>query len=124
MEKPRGGSPKRVMKTNFCIPRLRNNSSTTKTKGITPMTLLERFREAVFRLIMFSALSKSANHPGSGDVRRHYHPSNDHRHSEAVAECIEFIKKKAGPDESRVSSARSSVNSAADQGVIHVPIIM
>ncbi|GMN29111.1 hypothetical protein TIFTF001_002298 [Ficus carica] len=112
------------MKTNFCIPRPRNNSSTSKTKGLTPMTLLERFREAVFRLIMFSTLSKASNHDRSGDVRRHYHPSNDHRHSEAVADCIEFIKKKAGPDENRISSARSSVMNSPAEGVLHAPAVI
>ncbi|PON46355.1 hypothetical protein PanWU01x14_252420 [Parasponia andersonii] len=70
------------------------------------MPLLERFREAVFQLIMFSAFSKASDHAGSTDVRRCYHPDNDHRHNEAVADCIEFIKKKALPDDqNRDSSA-------------------
>ncbi|PON42675.1 hypothetical protein PanWU01x14_279880 [Parasponia andersonii] len=123
MEKPRG-SPRKLKTDYLCIPRLRNNSRTNKAKGPTPMSLLERFREAVFRLIMFSAFSKASDHAGSTDVRRCYRPDNDHRHNEAVADCIEFIKKKALPDDqNRDSSAGSSVGSTTE-GVIQVPIIM
>ncbi|WJX55717.1 hypothetical protein P8452_46227 [Trifolium repens] len=94
-----------------CMPRLKSNSY--KNKIPSPMTLLERFREAVFRLMMMSAFSKTTtNHGGSGDGERqrrcysHY----DTHNSEAVADCIEFIKKKAATDsdENRHSSASSS----------------
>ncbi|GAU13214.1 hypothetical protein TSUD_234210 [Trifolium subterraneum] len=94
-----------------CMPRLKSNSY--KNKIPSPMTLLERFREAVFRLMMMSAFSKTtANHGGSGDgerQRRCYSHCDAHN-SEAVADCIEFIKKKAATDsdENRHSSASSS----------------
>ncbi|KAK7307488.1 hypothetical protein VNO77_40596 [Canavalia gladiata] len=81
-----------------CMPRLKGNSC--KNKSPSPMTLLERFREAVLRLMMFSALSKATNHGGSGDgerQHRRYSPYDPH-HTEAVADCIEFIKKKAATD--------------------------
>ncbi|KAF4371859.1 hypothetical protein G4B88_016922 [Cannabis sativa] len=120
MEKARGVSSTNnntKVKTNYlCIPRLRNNnnnnnhnnSCTTKKKGLTPaMTLLDRFREAVFRLIMFSAFSPSSktasstvlNRDGSTPeaTRCYRRPGDDHMQSEAVADCIEFIKKKAMP---------------------------
>ncbi|OMO57055.1 hypothetical protein CCACVL1_26037 [Corchorus capsularis] len=72
------------------------------------MTLLDRFREAVFRLIMLSALTKASHHQtGSTTAPRRYYPADAH-HSEAVADCIEFIKKKAYTDENRDSSASSS----------------
>ncbi|KAL9328228.1 hypothetical protein ACSQ67_003231 [Phaseolus vulgaris] len=82
-----------------CMPRLKSNSC--KNKAPSPMTLLERFREAVFRLMMLSALSKATtNHRGSGDGERQHHRCSPHdpHHSEAVADCIEFIKKKAATD--------------------------
>ncbi|KAH7519930.1 hypothetical protein FEM48_Zijuj08G0089600 [Ziziphus jujuba var. spinosa] len=76
------------------------------------MTLLERFREAVFRLIMLSALSKATTNVQSGSAdyaqRQYHYYSNDPRHSEAVADCIEFIKKTAVPYENRDSSATST----------------
>lgn len=81
-----------------CIPRMKGN------KIPSPMTLLERFREAVLRLMMFSAISKATNNNrggGSGGDRerqRRYSPYNDPHHSEAVADCIEFIKKKSAID--------------------------
>lgn len=89
------------------------------------MNLLERFREAVFRLIMFSAFSKAADHAArSTEVRQYYCPDNDHRHSEAVADCIEFIKKKALlDDQNRDSTVSSSVDSTAE-GVIQVSVTM
>lgn len=109
------GSPKKL-KTSLCIPRLRSNSCTHKNRGLSPMTLLERFREAVFRLIMLSALSKaSTNQSGSAESQQQYYCyyPNDPRHSEAVADCIEFIKKTAVPDENRDSSASASSSSTS-----------
>ncbi|KAL5751777.1 hypothetical protein ACOSQ2_022284 [Xanthoceras sorbifolium] len=133
MEKPRG-SP-RKMKTNLCMPRLirgGNNCSNKNNKNLTPMTLLERFREAVFRLIMLSALSKATNDhhhhhhkAGSSRVSRSYYKPTDSHHSEAVADCIEFIKKKAVADEndsSRESSASSSIDSSTEL-TIPVPVM-
>ncbi|KAJ4715577.1 Steroid receptor seven-up, A like [Melia azedarach] len=108
---PQHFQPKK-MKTNLCIPRLRSgntknkNNNNNNSTNLTPaMTLLERFREAVLRLIMLSALSRD-----SSTLPRHHHTSSRHvstsrscyynsaadpHHSEAVADCIEFIKKKA-----------------------------
>lgn len=100
-----------------CMPRLKNNSF--KNKIPSPMTLLERFREAVFRLMMMSAFSKTttSNHGGSGDgerQRRYSQYDSTHHNSEAVADCIEFIKKKAvvDTDENRHSSASNSDNTS------------
>ncbi|KAK7309344.1 hypothetical protein RJT34_05989 [Clitoria ternatea] len=81
-----------------CIPKLKS-----KNKTPSPMTLLERFREAVLRLMMISAFSKAAttNHGGSADGERQlrrFTPNYDPHHTEAVADCIEFIKKKATND--------------------------
>lgn len=94
-------SPERIMKSShLCIPRLK--ATTIKNNHrLSPMTLLERFREAVFRLMMLSALSKATNsNDGSPVIKRsYYRPSNDSHHSEAVADCIEFIKKTAVTDE-------------------------
>lgn len=86
-----------------CMPRLK--SSSCKNKIPSPMTLLERFREAVLRLMMMSALSKATNngnnHGGSrdGERQRRYNSPYDPHHTEAVADCIEFIKKKAATDD-------------------------
>ncbi|KAK7406809.1 hypothetical protein VNO78_08442 [Psophocarpus tetragonolobus] len=81
-----------------CMPRLKSNSCKNKTPS--PMTLLERFREAVLRLMMFSALSKATNNCGSDDGQRQLRGCSpyDPHHTEAVADCIEFIKKKAATD--------------------------
>ncbi|KAF7809663.1 Transducin/WD40 repeat-like superfamily protein [Senna tora] len=96
-----------------CIPRFRSsNNSCTKNKTPSPMTLLERFREAVLRLMMLSALSKATTQGGGsgGDGRqRRFYPSDSHN-SEAVADCIEFIKKKAAVDGNRYSSAVADCN--------------
>lgn len=67
------------------------------------MTLLERFREAVLRLMMLSALSKaSGNHRGTsggdGEPQNRRCSPYDPHHTEAVADCIEFIKKKSATD--------------------------
>jgi hypothetical protein len=134
MEKPKAST--RKPKTSLCMPRFRGNAGNIgyKNKGLSPMTLLERFREAVFRLIMLSALSKASatnNHAGGGgsaDVIQPccYYP-NDPHHSEAVADCIEFIKKKASADDendhqNRDSSASSSSSiHAAPEAVMPVP---
>ncbi|TXG60569.1 hypothetical protein EZV62_015142 [Acer yangbiense] len=130
MEKPRG-SP-RKMKTNLCIPRLikAGNNGRNKNKNLTPVTLLERFREAVFRLIMLSALSKATNDHhhhtvGSSRVSRSYYSPADPHHSEAVADCIEFIKKKAVADDNengRDSSASTSIDDSTEL-IIPVPVM-
>ncbi|BFG39258.1 hypothetical protein CerSpe_255320 [Prunus speciosa] len=97
------------------------NSCSNKTKRLSPMTLLERFREAVFRLIMLSAVSsnKSTSHAGrsSPDAQRYYCPHDDPHHSEAVADCIEFIKKKASPEDGNRGSSASSRGSEREDKV-------
>nr|KYP66873.1 hypothetical protein KK1_013184 [Cajanus cajan] len=82
-----------------CMPRLKSNSCKSN-KPPSPMTLLERFREAVLRLMMLSALSKATTNHRDGERhnRRYNNSPHDPHHSEAVADCIEFIKKKAATD--------------------------
>lgn len=118
-------SPKKL-KTSLCIPRLQrgNNNYTNKSKSLSPVTLLERFREAVFRLIMLSAMSKDTNNTsGSTDNIQRCHYPNDPHHSEAVADCIEFIKKKASTDENRDSSASSSSIHASPEVILPVSVM-
>ncbi|KAI9121721.1 hypothetical protein K1719_007111 [Acacia pycnantha] len=82
-----------------CIPRMMKNNSCPKNRSspASPiMTLSERFRAAVLRLMMLSALSKAADHGGNrGQTHRCYQLNEHNHHSEAVADCIEFIKQKA-----------------------------
>nr|GEV90908.1 hypothetical protein [Tanacetum cinerariifolium] len=123
------------MKSHFCIPaRMRASEKSTR---LSPMSLLDRFREAVFRLIMISALtrtstatnitgytspydtqsplrlsSRSSSKSSPATTNRHnqrsyHHYTSDSHHNEAVADCIEFIKRSAY-EENRDSSASSS----------------
>ncbi|KAK1439200.1 hypothetical protein QVD17_05016 [Tagetes erecta] len=95
------------------------------------MSILDRFREAVFRLIMISALTKvstttpnttstststynssqlqsplrlssrstsSKSSPAVTSRHQRYYSRDSHDHSEAVADCIEFIKRSANED--------------------------
>ncbi|KAM0975274.1 hypothetical protein ACFX13_018621 [Malus domestica] len=108
------------MKTHLCIPRMRSNnpSSANKvTKRLSPMTLLDRFREAVFCLIMLSAVfsNKADGHDGrtSPDVQRYYCPINYH-HSEAVADCIDFIKEKVLPEDQDNLDSSASASSSVE----------
>ncbi|KAL1217055.1 hypothetical protein V5N11_021403 [Cardamine amara subsp. amara] len=83
----------------FCVPRVKPNSRTTGDREITvnPMTLLDRFREAILRLIMISAVSKSTSsrqRNKQSPASQKYYNSTDTYHSEAVADCIEFIRTK------------------------------
>ncbi|KAE8674021.1 hypothetical protein F3Y22_tig00111769pilonHSYRG00272 [Hibiscus syriacus] len=97
MERKTRGSPKKMWSSNLCMPRTKGSN---KNKRLSPASLIERFREAVFRLIMLSALTKVSTHPhgsssaGTATPWKYYRPADAH-HSEAVADCIEFIKKKA-----------------------------
>ncbi|MCD9645159.1 hypothetical protein HAX54_033880 [Datura stramonium] len=99
MEKSSKGRRRR-MKNPFCMPKIRgsNNSCTPKSNRLSPMSLLDRFRQAVFRLIMLSAMSKATQQEQRSNLspisHRSYY-SHEHHHSEAVADCIEFIKKSA-----------------------------
>ncbi|KAL9659401.1 hypothetical protein QQ045_024207 [Rhodiola kirilowii] len=72
---------------------------------VSPISLLDHVRDAMLRLIMVTAVSKSApashsniHHANNSSLRQSYaSPSarNDTDHSQAVAECIEFIKKRS-----------------------------
>ncbi|GKA34031.1 hypothetical protein Tco_0720460 [Tanacetum coccineum] len=96
------------MKSHFCIPaRIRASRKSTR---LSPMSLLDRFREAVFRLIMISALTRTStatNITGYTSPYDTQSPLSDSHHNEAVADCIEFIKRAAN-EENRDSSASSS----------------
>ncbi|KAI8031121.1 hypothetical protein LOK49_LG01G02853 [Camellia lanceoleosa] len=136
----------KTMKTNYlCMPKFKAATTTSAACGrknhrLSPMTLLDRVREAVFRLIMLSALSKAAQQSsntgssssGGGDYHVHrscyYAPHDDPHHSEAVADCIEFIKKSATTtdyyDENRDSSASSFVDAHTEpEMTIPVPFM-
>ncbi|KAK3007672.1 hypothetical protein RJ639_014809 [Escallonia herrerae] len=127
-----------TMKSYLCMPRFRGSScSPRKTSRLSPaMSLLDRFREAVFRLIMLSALSSSkasqshdegrSSPANSTGVRRSYNrPDHDAHQSEAVADCIAFIKKSAIMDHENRDSAASSHSSigAATEVVTPVPVM-
>ncbi|GMI86366.1 hypothetical protein HRI_002305900 [Hibiscus trionum] len=106
--KTRGSSPERMEATsNLCMPRFKGSS---KSKRFSPMSLFERIREAVFRLIMLSALTKATpdRQASSAVVPRRYYRTVDAHRSEAVAECIEFIKEKAYREENRESGGCNS----------------
>ncbi|GAA0185465.1 hypothetical protein LIER_32753 [Lithospermum erythrorhizon] len=99
--------------------------STKKTNRMSssPMSLLDRFREAVFRLIMVSALSSSTTHRGQRvDTRgsnNYYNCYKEEPHrSQDVADCIEFIKKSAYSNERCYSMGASP-----DEVVIPVPVM-
>ncbi|KAJ4964856.1 hypothetical protein NE237_016705 [Protea cynaroides] len=99
------------MKTSFfCIPRLRDNTA-GNTSRLSPISWIDRFRETVLRLIMISALSKASQRTGPIITKQQaYYPPDQH-HSEAVADCIDFIKKKSASsitDGSRDSTASTS----------------
>ncbi|GLT44578.1 hypothetical protein SLA2020_184640 [Shorea laevis] len=104
-----------------CIPRFRSNKNTRPS----PITLLERFRETVFRIIMLSALSKSSHTAGSSTVvrPRKYCPADAH-HSEAVADCIEFIKKKALTTEENRDCTASSPTVDGAEMVVPVRVVV
>ncbi|CAN0861418.1 hypothetical protein LINGRAHAP2_LOCUS8199 [Linum grandiflorum] len=77
------------------------------------MSLLHRFREAVFRLMMISADTSSDHHRTVRKASYHHYLADPY-HCEAVADCIEFIKKTAitdGPDSSgRCSSSNNAMH--------------
>ncbi|RWW26360.1 hypothetical protein GW17_00009258 [Ensete ventricosum] len=82
-----------------CIPTARSNRPVTAH-----MSLLERIREVVFKLIMLSAMLKST---GTGAQREKLHKGSicaskppDSYRSEAVEDCIEYVKRSAGVEKS------------------------
>nr|DAD41170.1 TPA_asm: hypothetical protein HUJ06_015493 [Nelumbo nucifera] len=91
---------RRMVKSSVCMPRFssrRSNNKSSSKRPLSPISLLERFRGAVLRLIMLSSLSNKSTQqsaPAAASApRAHY--SHDPHHSEAVADCIEFIKRSA-----------------------------
>lgn len=120
--------PRKTKTVNLCIPNLiKGDAAKNCQKSPSPVTLLERLREAVFRFIMLCALSKATNshHRHSAgaafqdDVvrRRHSYQNADDHHSEAVADCIEFIKKKAYSDD-EIIHGDGSMDADADVAVL------
>lgn len=110
-----------------CIPRKRRTSG--RSTAATPMSLLERFREVVLRLIMFSAISKgggasrtasprprSRSSDSSPASRVNYRHQDSYR-SEAVEDCIEFFKRSAGGGGSDGAKSSNVSEDSAD----HVP---
>ncbi|CAI9782520.1 unnamed protein product [Fraxinus pennsylvanica] len=94
MEESRG------RRSPFSMPKLRGIGYTRKSNRLSPMSLLDRFREAVFRLIMFSALSKAQHvSRSSTDAQMPHYTVHDPQYNEAVADCIEFLKKSAVTDD-------------------------
>ncbi|GMH14908.1 hypothetical protein Nepgr_016749 [Nepenthes gracilis] len=99
-----------------------------------PASLLERFREAVFRIIMLqTALSKNVNHhPRAGwsspddhhHMRRSYnYQLHDPLHIEAMADCIEFIKKSSSSDDyHRNRSSTASAGSLDPAAEVALPV--
>ncbi|KAL8123644.1 hypothetical protein AgCh_011575 [Apium graveolens] len=96
------------------------------------MSLLERFRVAVFRLIMMqSALSKGTTREKktSSAVPQYHHRScysYDSHQNEAVADCIEFIKKSSTIDDEDTASnngSRSPMDGALTEVVIPMPVM-
>lgn len=113
------------MKTSLCIPRLRSGNHGSGKNKTPATTLLERFREAVLRLIMLSAISKATStttttthndhhHHHRAHVSRSYYNPADPHHSEAVADAIEFIKKKALTDDEDYYDHNNSASDTDD----------
>ncbi|KAG6495174.1 hypothetical protein ZIOFF_042965 [Zingiber officinale] len=91
-----------------CLPRqCRWRQSRTSTSTSTSMatatrpaaTLLERLREVVIKLIMFSAISRPRR-PASAGSRERQQCCNyeDPRRSEAVEDCIEFFRMSSSTE--------------------------
>ena len=78
----------------FCVPRVKTNLSRTtagdRNISVTPMTLLDRFREAVLRIIMISAPSNPTprrSKPTRVNSQKYYN-STDTYHNEAVVSSL------------------------------------
>ncbi|RWR81742.1 Transducin/WD40 repeat-like superfamily protein [Cinnamomum micranthum f. kanehirae] len=87
----RGRKGKTKVGGSFCVPGL-------SSKRASPVSLLERFRKLVFRLIMLSAISKTQQTETCSANGSRPYPRGDSHYSEAVADCIEFIKKTASEE--------------------------
>ncbi|CAL1361175.1 unnamed protein product [Linum trigynum] len=104
-------------------------SNQFKTHRLSPISLLHRFREAVFRLIMISALSKptrprtaspSPDHTARRATYHHRHLADPYN-SEALADCIEFIKKTSVTVHGDTSAAAAIASS--NTTVMPVPVM-
>ncbi|KAK9136457.1 hypothetical protein Syun_015787 [Stephania yunnanensis] len=104
-------------KNSLCIPFLLKNHSSSKTNSglSSPSLVLERLRDAFFRLIMLTAISKTTRFcepPRNVGKRPAYcSPNLQQYHSDQdIADCIEFIKKTASmvPDPRREASVTTS----------------
>ncbi|KAE9444835.1 hypothetical protein C3L33_17778, partial [Rhododendron williamsianum] len=130
------------MKTSYlCVPKFKLTTTTSTSYGrsnrrLSPMSLLDRLRQAVYRIIMLNALCKTnvqqtdhGSGGGSDQVQARggrcgYNYLYDPRHNEAVADCIEFIKKTGiTAEENRDSSASGGSIDAASELVFTVPVM-
>lgn len=83
----------RFMKATQCIPKLRGAGEKTPAK---PTSLMDRLREAVFKILMISAASRSGRRRQQRSLNQAIpqQPADSYR-SQAVEDCIEFVKKSA-----------------------------
>lgn len=120
------------MRGNQCIPRL-GRGGPRSVASPTP-SMLERFREAVLRLIMLSAISRGNGRGGGGggnggsicgcpESNRTYYSHESH-YTEAVADCIDFIKKSSASSSAVVLAGVETVASdVAEVEVATVPAV-
>ncbi|ONM00929.1 hypothetical protein Zm00014a_007605 [Zea mays] len=136
----RGKATKAAMAT--CMPRLarRGGCRASTARPAASVSLLERIRDVVLRLIMLSAVSRASTQPtsssGSGKSAKASSPgdASQHRESdtcvavaatcrredsirnEAVEDCIEFLKRSSAEGD----AAKLSTVSAADGNLTDV----
>lgn len=111
------------MRGNQCIPRLGRGGPRLVASPV--LSMLERFQEAVLRLIMLSAISKSNGRGGGGGgggggkdgsicgcpaTNRAYYSQESH-YTEDVADCIDFIKRSSASSSAVVLAGGEPVGS-------------
>ncbi|KAJ0968720.1 hypothetical protein J5N97_021597 [Dioscorea zingiberensis] len=98
------------MKSTQCMPRL---TSSNRNRTPSAISMLDRLREVVFRLIMLTAISKGGRRQHERPQEQHHARSHqpDSYRSQAVEDCIEFFKQSA-------ASAEDVKMSDADEEVI------
>ncbi|KAH7664815.1 hypothetical protein IHE45_14G144400 [Dioscorea alata] len=101
MEGKGRGRARNMKSTAQCMPRF-TSSTNRQNRTPSPISLLERLREVVFRLIMLTAISKGGR--GHHDrPQEHQHTRTTHHpdsyRSQAVEDCIEFFKQSAATSE-------------------------
>ncbi|KAJ4759890.1 Transducin/WD40 repeat-like superfamily protein [Rhynchospora pubera] len=89
--------------TISCMPRLRRRP----TAFTTPMSLFNRLREVLLRLIMISSSVSRTEEMHQAPPARVYHNLDSHR-SEAVQDCIEFFKRSAVVGEAEKTESSDS----------------